>query len=127
VPQLTLRVVEQDGDAERLDVFARHLHQRLEELDDVEVSPAASGELLPQGARGVGVDVVGALLVTVSDIVAHLAPIVAAIQEWLHRTPELPRIVRLELDGDAIEISNASAAEEQRLVELFVARHAGRR
>jgi hypothetical protein len=34
--------------------------------------------------------------------------------------------VRLELDGDALELSQASAADQERLIELFVARHATR-
>jgi hypothetical protein len=33
------------------------------------------------------------------------------------------RTVRLELDGDALELSQASAADQQRLIELFVSRH----
>jgi len=32
--------------------------------------------------------------------------------------------LRLELDGDALEPSQASAADQERLIELFVSRHA---
>jgi hypothetical protein len=33
----------------------------------------------------------------------------------------------LELDGDALELSQASAADQERLIELFVSRHATER
>lgn len=33
------------------------------------------------------------------------------------------RVVRLELDGDALELSQESAADQERLVELFLERH----
>jgi hypothetical protein len=32
-------------------------------------------------------------------------------------------MVRLELDGDALELSQASADDQERLIELFVSRH----
>jgi hypothetical protein len=31
--------------------------------------------------------------------------------------------VRLELDGDVLELSQVTAADQQRLIELFVSRH----
>jgi hypothetical protein len=48
---------------------------------------------------------------------------VSAIREWLRRGEGSPRTVRLELDGDALELSQASAADQERLIELFVRRH----
>jgi hypothetical protein len=32
----------------------------------------------------------------------------------------------LEIGGDALELSEASVADQQRLIELFVSRHAAR-
>jgi hypothetical protein len=32
--------------------------------------------------------------------------------------------VRLELNGDVLELSEASAADQNRLIELFISRHA---
>ena len=48
---------------------------------------------------------------------------VAAIRDWLRRGEGTRRTVRLELAGDALELSQASAADQAQLIELFVARH----
>jgi hypothetical protein len=37
------------------------------------------------------------------------------------------RTVKIELDGDTLELSEVSAAEQDRLVDLFVRRHGGDR
>jgi hypothetical protein len=49
--------------------------------------------------------------------------VVSAISAWLRRGEGTRRTVRLELDGDALELSQASAADQERLIELFVSRH----
>jgi hypothetical protein len=48
---------------------------------------------------------------------------VSAIRKWLARGEGTRRTVRLEIDGDALELSEASAADQERLVSLFVSRH----
>jgi len=48
---------------------------------------------------------------------------VSAIRKWLARGEGTRRTVRLEIDGDALELSEASAADQERLVGLFVSRH----
>jgi hypothetical protein len=49
--------------------------------------------------------------------------VVSAVTEWLGRGGGTRRTVRLELAGDALELSQASEADQARLIELFVARH----
>jgi hypothetical protein len=50
--------------------------------------------------------------------------VVATVRGWLRRAPEQTRTVRLELDGDVLELSGASSQDQERLVELFLSRHA---
>jgi hypothetical protein len=52
-----------------------------------------------------------------------LMAVIQAIQQWLARGQQ-PRTVRMEIDGEMLELSDASAADQSRLVELFTARHA---
>jgi hypothetical protein len=49
--------------------------------------------------------------------------VVSAVRDWLRRADEPSRTVRLELDGDVLELSQASMADQDRLVELFISRH----
>jgi hypothetical protein len=46
------------------------------------------------------------------------------IRDWLRRGQGTGRAVRLELGGDALELSQASAADQERLIEVFIRRHA---
>jgi hypothetical protein len=84
---------------------------------DLDVShPAAEA---PPGSKGPGLEW-AQLLVTL----AGTAPaMVAALQGWLGRHPRAA--VTLEIDGDKLTLEEASAADQQRLVDTFLARHAG--
>ena len=46
------------------------------------------------------------------------------IRTWLRRGEGTGRKIRVEIDGDALELSDASPAQEDRLIELFASRHA---
>jgi IS4 transposase len=119
---LTIRLDEDGADAERIDQLTRMLRRELDELDVERVEPLGAGDS-PQGARGLDMAVVGGLIVTIGQSAHALGPVVTAIRNWLSRTPGPVRTVRVELSGDVLELSHASAAEEQRLVDLFVSRH----
>jgi hypothetical protein len=43
--------------------------------------------------------------------------------DWVRRGKGTGRTVRLELGGDALELSQVSAADQARLIDLFVSRH----
>jgi hypothetical protein len=62
----------------------------------------------------------GALLVTVSQS-QLLAPVIAAIRAWVDGRPQ--RSIRLELDGDVLELSGVSSKEQRRLTEEWLRRH----
>ena len=77
----------------------------------------------PPGSRAFGVATVGALLIALGQSAEGLRSVVSAIGDWLRRGDGARRTVRLELNGDALELSQASSADQQRLIELFVSRH----
>ena len=49
---------------------------------------------------------------------------VSVIRDWLSRGEGTGCAVRLELGGDTLELSQASAADQERLIELFIRKHA---
>jgi hypothetical protein len=120
--QLTVQLVEDDADDARLDTVTRYLREELLRLD-VNAVPALSGAEAPEGSRGLDVIALGSLVVSLGGS-QTVRTVVTAVRAWLRRSPEVPRTVRVEMDGDVLELSGASSADQERLVELFVARHA---
>jgi hypothetical protein len=122
--ELRLHLSEEDADAERLAVLTGYLRAELLRLDVVEeVSALPAGEP-PPGARVFGVVTVGALLIAVGQSFEGLRSVVSVIRDWLSRGEGTGRAVRLELGGDTLELSQASAADQERLIELFIRKHA---
>jgi hypothetical protein len=117
-----IQLGEDGADAERIDELTRMLRRELDGLDVEAVRSLPAGEA-PKGTRAVDMAVVGGLLVTLGQSAHALGPVIAAIRTWLSRSPGPVRTVRVELAGDVLELSHASADEEQRLVDLFVSRH----
>jgi hypothetical protein len=70
-----------------------------------------------------GVVTVGALLIALGQSAEGLRSVVSVIRDWLRRGQGTGRAVRLELGGDALELSQASVADQERLIELFIRRH----
>lgn len=121
--ELRLQISEEGADAERLATLTNYLRAELLQLDIKDVTTPLAGEP-PAGARVVDVAAVGALLVAFGHSAKDLRSVVSVIGDWLRRGAGTRRTVRLELDGDVLELSQASAADQERLMELFVSRHA---
>jgi hypothetical protein len=121
---LFVYVAEEGADAQRVDLLTGYLRTELLHLDvaDVEVSVLHEGEL-PPGARAIDVAALGGLLVRFGPSREGVRAIVSVVARWLNRSPNRGRTVRIEIDGDVLVLSEATAAEEERLVDLFVARH----
>ncbi|WP_181139792.1 hypothetical protein [Streptomyces sp. Ru71] len=121
--RLLLRVLADSGaDPEAAERQLRWLWEELAELDVDSLSSVTATEPVP-GAKGDG-QVVGALLVTLSQSPQLLTAVLDVAGQWLGRLRGAPCTVRIELDGDVLELSHASAEQQERLVEAFVARHA---
>jgi hypothetical protein len=120
--QVTVEILEDGADPERLDTVTGYLREELAQLD-VESVRAPSGGEAPEGSRAFDVIAIGGLVVSIANSHA-LRAVVTTVRGWLGRSPERSRTVRLELDGDVLELSGASSADQERLVELFLSRHA---
>ena len=120
--RLSLRVeldTDADAGADVQDELTRALREELLDLDvDAVERPAGA---VPDGARGVDAVALGTLLVTLGQ--GALGIVASAIGRWVTRRGG--RSVTLELDGDRIELSGVSDEDQRRLIETFVARHAG--
>jgi hypothetical protein len=115
---------EEGADPERVDALTGYLRRELLQLDVVDVRRASAGEL-PPGARGIDVVALGGLVVSLGQTAVGVKEVVAAVRRWLSGGGGVRRTVKIEIDGDSLELSEVSAAEQDRLVDLFVRRHAG--
>ncbi|WP_410579990.1 hypothetical protein [Amycolatopsis sp. lyj-108] len=115
---------EDGADAERVDQLTGYLRSELIDRGVAEVKALPAGPP-PPGSRAFDVATVGGLLVTLGQSAEGLRSVVAAVREWLSRGGRVKRTVRLEIDGDVLELSEASVTDQDKLVDLFVGRHSG--
>ena len=121
---MTIMVAEDGADDERIDQLTGYLREELLQLDVAEVTRAPGGEA-PAGTRGLDPAAIGALLVSLSGAATSLNEVVAVVRGWLSRGGGVKRSVKITIDGDALELSEVSLAEQNKLVDLFVQRHTG--
>ena len=122
--ELRLQLSESGADAERLDTLTGYLRRELVELDVGNVTALRAGPP-PPGARAIDALAIGGLVVTLTKSAQGVRNVVGAIRGWLAQGGGSKRTVRLELDGDVLELSEVTEKEQTRLIELFVTRHAG--
>ena len=121
---MSLRVgLPDDADAAELDEATARLRRALLELD-VDKVERATGAEAPPGTKAVETILIGTLLVTLAKNAGAIGDVVKAVQSWLGDRPG--RTVRLELDGDVIELSNVSSAEQKQLLDVWIERHSKR-
>jgi hypothetical protein len=117
---VVVSLAEAGADADELDHLRGLLREELLALDVVSVGRVAGGGA-PPGSRGGDASVAGALLVTLPPALPLLTAVVGVVRRWLSRSPD--RSVRIELDGDVLELTGASAADQNRLVDAWLQRH----
>jgi len=120
---LRLQLADEGADAERLDMLTGLLRQELLQLDVDDVTALPAGEP-PPGTRGLDAVAVGGLLVALGSAAEGLGAVIAAIRGWQARGGRARRVL-VAIDGDRIEISEATAKEQDRLIALFICRHTG--
>jgi hypothetical protein len=108
-----------DDEAEEIAEATRQLRRELLELD-VAVETPSAGEP-PPGSRAIDVAMLGALLVHLADP-DMLAGVVAAVRSWLGGSSK--HSIKMELNGDVLELKGVSSQEQRRLTDEWLARHA---
>jgi hypothetical protein len=103
-------------------VLVGYLRAKLLRLDVEDERAIPAGEP-PPGARLVGVAAAGALLIAIGQSFEGPRSVVSAIRDWLRRAEGKGRAVWLEL-GDALGLSQTSMADQERLIELLIRKHA---
>ena len=117
--EILVELFEDDADPEHVDAATRAVRQELLQLDVDDVVPASAGPA-PEGSRGLDVAALGALLVQAGGAAQAVASVVTVLRGWLKRSPS-HRTVRITVGGQSIELSEATEAQQQQLVDQFLA------
>jgi hypothetical protein len=121
--ELSLLLAEEGADAERLEELAGFLRGELLQAEVEDVTTLSAGPP-PPGTRSFDVAVAGGLLISLGHSAESLRAVVSAIRGWLGRGGGSRRTVRLELGGDVLELSGATVRDQERLIDVFIGRHA---
>ncbi len=91
-------------------------------LLDVQSVDRVSGGPAPEGAKGIELAAIGALIVNLGQATPVLGQVVEAIRAWTARSPN--RTVKLTLDGDTLEVGGISETQQHDVIRDWMARHA---
>lgn len=121
--QIELRVALTAGDldADGLAEGAAMLGEELAELDVDEVASSSAGDA-PPGSKGIELAALGALVVKLAGSRKLLGQLVDTVRDWVSRNDA--KSVRMEIDGDVLEVTGASTSERKALIDAWVQRHA---
>lgn len=89
---------------------------------DVQSVDRVSGGPAPEGAKGVELAALGALIVNLGKAAPVLGQVIDVIQAWAARSPN--RTVKLTLEGDTLELGGMSETQQRQVVKDWMARHA---
>lgn len=106
-----------DDEGDLLDLATDLRAELLDTLDVPDVRPLETDDV-PADAKGVGA-VVGWLSVKLGSLESVRA-LTDVLRTWAGRRG---RAVEITIDGDTLKLSSASAAEQQRIVDAWIARH----
>ncbi|MEU1673656.1 hypothetical protein ABZ752_16700 [Streptomyces roseifaciens] len=121
--RLQILLSEEGTEAEHVEKLTGYLRRELLQLDVDDVTSLPADAEVPPGARAVDVTQVGALLVTLGTSATALREVVNVVGEWWGRCRDSRPSMRLTLDDDVLELSEATPEQVTEAFDLFVRRH----
>jgi hypothetical protein len=116
---LQIELFEPAADVEELDRLIAALRVELLALDVDAVFHVSAGPA-PAGSKGLELAEAGALLVQVRDSLPLINAVVSTVRAWLLRSRSSGRSLKVTVDGRTLELSAATADQQQRIVDEFV-------
>lgn len=110
---------EPDTDAEDLERLTRQLREELVELD-VQADWMTGGPV-PVNTKAGDPITWGMLLLTLAASGGAITRLINVLQAWLTRHDR--RCVILEINGDKLQVTGITSAEQQRLIDAWARRH----
>ncbi|HEX6075324.1 MAG TPA: hypothetical protein VFZ32_08680 [Micromonosporaceae bacterium] len=107
-----------DEDGDEAAGLARRLRAELLDLDVEMVEPLTT-DTAPEGAKAGAASLVGMLGVRLGA--AGLKAVLSKIRDWVSRNG---RSVEVTIDGDTIKVTGATAEQQEKIMNVWLARHA---
>ena len=107
------------ADPERRDRATNSLHEDLLEMGVGQLQ-RATDPVSVEGMRALDVVALGALAISIKPSVALLAQLVQTIRNWIGRSSN---VVKLQIDGDQIELTGVTTEERSVLIATWIERH----
>lgn len=117
--ELKIELFEPDADPETIDALTRHLRNELLDLDVDSITQPVVGPA-PEGSKGLDLIAIGALLVQVKNSVPLVTSVVSAVRSWLQRGSSPGRSIKVTVEGRTLELTAATAEQQQQIVEEFI-------
>jgi hypothetical protein len=117
--QMTITLDEADADAERLGQLAEGVRTELLDLGVDDVRPLRTGTV-PAGSRGLDVAGIAAFLVSLGGSAEAIHQVVTALRAWIGAGRSAPRTVEMTVGDKTLRLSDATLAQQDRIVEEFV-------
>jgi hypothetical protein len=112
-----------DADADAVDRESHQLREELLSIDAIDgVSPASAGPA-PPGSRAVDIPAIGAFIVSAEPTLTLVTHVVAVVRRWLQsglHSGHQQRTLRLTVNGQSLELSAATADQQQAVVDQFL-------
>jgi hypothetical protein len=108
-------------DPEDVERLGRQLRNELRALDVDDVAVLDGGPL-PDGAKSGAAASLTEWLITLSAGGGVFVTVIGTLKDWLSRRGAAHKLT-ITIDGDTVELSNATQAERAELIETFVRRH----
>ena len=112
-----------EADAAELDELVVQLREQLLELDIERADRATVGQP-PPGTRAGEILVAGALTVMLAQSSGLFTALIETVQSWVSRSGG--RSVKLEIDGDVLEVTGITRTDQRELTKFWIDRHTDR-
>ena len=107
------------GDPDASDQAAQKLLKELHELREVVAAEQATVAGTAEGARSAEAIAVGTILLTLAATPEVISGMLTYLSEWLRR-PGNRGTIRFRVGEKEIELTNATPAERQKIIDAFV-------
>jgi hypothetical protein len=118
---ILVEIFDESAPPDEVDRVTRSLRSELLEIDEVgSVRPVDAGPA-PEGTRGIGVEALGALVVSAQPTVELVKKVLDVLWAWVGRSGARHerRTMRVTVNGHTIEL-DPTAEQQQALVEKFL-------